>query len=608
MAALLARGAYLLEIRDMPFFSSPVVDARTYLDHALSIVAGAGGEGALWQPPLYPYFLAGLISIFGERHFLLHFLHAVMGSISCVLLLFMGWKAAGRAAGIAAGFVMAFYGPIVYFDGEYLATGLTVFINLSLLLSLFRLLDRWSLPASAFSGFLFGLSALARPNVLLFLMLFLIWSGWKVSGDKGMRLAVSRLLLLLAVTLITIAPATIHNWASEGEFVLISSNGGANFYIGNSAEREDTVGIRPTLAWGELMAEPVRSGATSSAAKSDYFFDRAFMDIREHPGGFVKGLLVKTGRFFHGHEYPRNVDLYRYRDYSVVLSVLMWERVIAFPYGLVVPLALSGLWFFLRGKDEKRTLLIIYAAAYAGSVILFFVTSRYRMPVLPVLILLACFSVIEAVRLARSSRWKAFSVWLVTALVLGVGANWKVWEAPLPPESEFHLHLGNALAGPDTWPQALKEYKRAIELSPELPDPYLQAGVVLYRAGKGGMALEYLSAAEDRAPEGKSIAKAWIEQYRGDIYFEAGELDEAADAYKSALHNFDYQHDARLGLARVLLRQGKAREAHSHLEKLVEQYPRSARAWYELSLVQKRLGMDREYALSVKKYRELSGR
>src|SRR5204862_248996 len=95
---------------------------------------------------------------------------------------------------------------------------------------------------------------------------------------------------------------------------------------------------------------------------------------------------------------------------SSLFSLLLWRSGVSFPFGLVAPLALAGLVAGSRGavasvrgapqdreveavsSDDRRSgvrLLLLYAASYAASILVFFPTDRYRLPLVPVLALLS---------------------------------------------------------------------------------------------------------------------------------------------------------------------------------------------------------------------------
>ena len=122
--ALVVRLIYLWESSSSPSFANPVLDASTYDGLARSLAAGKRVSGELfWQPVFYPYFLSivywfsnGSI-IFGKV------VQIFLGSLTCLLTYYVGKRVFNHGTGIIAGLTIALYGPLIFFDGELLATG-----------------------------------------------------------------------------------------------------------------------------------------------------------------------------------------------------------------------------------------------------------------------------------------------------------------------------------------------------------------------------------------------------------------------------------------------------------------------------------------------------
>ena len=82
----------------------------------------------------------------------------------------------------------------------------------------------------------------------------------------------------------------------------------------------------------------------------------------------------------------------------------------------------------------------------------------------------------------------------------------------------------------------------------------------------------------------------------GDLYREAGVLNEAAHQYKRALEIRDLFHDIRLRLAQVLLELDRPAEAADELRRVLAVNPRFVAARLDLGLAWFKLG-DRDAAL-----------
>ena len=101
-------------------------------------------------------------------------------------------------------------------------------------------------------GFCLGLAALAVANILLFLPMALLWVIVARRALPWPRRLLNALPLLLGASLV-IAPVTLRNYLIGDDLVLISSNGGINFYLGNNANYEETIRIPPGPAWRALV-------------------------------------------------------------------------------------------------------------------------------------------------------------------------------------------------------------------------------------------------------------------------------------------------------------------------------------------------------------------
>src|SRR4029453_15773682 len=84
------------------------------------------------------------------------------------------------------------------------------------------------------------------------------------------------------------------------------------------------------------------------------------------------------------HAYERG-DNQSFNFTRAEIPALRW---IPLTFGLVFPLAMLGLWV-TRREGGRMGIVPLHALCYAAGVILFFVTARYRLAVVPALLLLA---------------------------------------------------------------------------------------------------------------------------------------------------------------------------------------------------------------------------
>ncbi|MCK7467852.1 MAG: hypothetical protein MZU91_06840 [Desulfosudis oleivorans] len=100
--------------------------------------------------------------------------------------------------------------------------------------------------------------------------------------------------LFLAAALLPAAPVVLIDRARSGEWFLLQTNGGLNFYIGNGPESDGTPWARPGGDWDELLSRPARAGVESDAAQDRWFARAALSAAADDPGRFVRLLGRKA--------------------------------------------------------------------------------------------------------------------------------------------------------------------------------------------------------------------------------------------------------------------------------------------------------------------------
>jgi 4-amino-4-deoxy-L-arabinose transferase-like glycosyltransferase len=296
------RLIYLYQIRAIPFFSAPLIDAQAYLVQAVKVSSGnLIGHEAFWQPPLYPYLLGWLVHLFGLNAFKIYLVQVAAGSLSAGLIYILGRNVFDRKVGALAGLAASLYGPFMFYEVQLLIPFLIVLLDLVLLILLLRYRQKGSLRHAAGSGLVLGLSAIARPNILLFGPAAAIWLLWTERGRLKVGPAFHRILAFFLACAAVVAVVTVRNYSVGGQFILISWNGGANFYLGNNRNWKETVSVRPGFAWDDLMDRPAHQGFLKETERSDYFYSKALDDIKDHPLWWMSLLGYKFYLFFHGH-------------------------------------------------------------------------------------------------------------------------------------------------------------------------------------------------------------------------------------------------------------------------------------------------------------------
>ena len=601
--ALVVRLIFLAENLNTPFYNYRGIDAQQYHLMAVGFLKGTWpGEQAFFWPPLYPLFLGLLYKTIGQNVTVLRILHATLGSVSCVLVYFIARTVFNRRfVPIAAAIICCLCGTLVYFDSQLLSGSLDVLLELLIIFSLLFASRRRQIGWWVLTGLVFGLSVINRGAILLFLPIILFWMymvlryHWglevKPEGPAFWKTAVA---ILLPVGLI-VFPVVLHNvrydravvdkkpepvglkqFVSTG-FLPIASNLGINFYLGNHWELREVNNINHPehfIYFHRIKDEPAEKGIESAFGQSRYLVRQTLGHTFEKPVDFIKLMGLKVFQLFNGAEIPRNANLYAFRQYSGILSILLWKKIIAFPSGLIIPLGLVGL-FLSRELWRKHFLLLGCLVIQSIFILAFFVTARYRLPAIPLLSIYAAFALEAFIRYAKQSPKRRAAVPIVLLVLLVLFCNSFTGRIETEHGYSEYGNLGNALLGEGKIEEAILRYNEALKLAPDYPEANIRLANALSQKGEINQAIAYYKKALQRKTDCHKVRYSpLVMQHRTACYevhrYLAGDLvkqgknDEAIEHYAMSLELNADQPEVHYNLANVLMEEGKLNEAIAH--------------------------------------------
>lgn len=569
LAGVGLRASYFGEIAQSPEFRHPLVDPLFSDYWARALVTGDWSSSGIqevygrlpgiperpyFRPPGYPHFLALVYRAAGTSYVAPRIAQMVLGIGSALLALALARLLLGRAAGVVAAGFMATYWGFIYFEGELQEPSLLILLTLGLLVTLVlaaREVGRPRTPAGAghtallalASGLLLGLATLVRANVALFLPVALAWAFW-VSRRRLQHRAFRVLALGLIVgAVIAVAPATVRNWVVARDFVPVSSNLGINLYIGNNREAQGMfVGDAPTLnRFGSCFDYPrIASELESEIGRplrdsevSAIYTRKAIAFARGNPAAVLRLMARKAYLFWGPHEMSLDRVVTYDRLSSQTLRLIPWTFPLALALGLAGTAALaaelrrSG----RRGgqstapsdaegqrlQDAELTregivLLAVFALTSFASFLPFFVTAGYRLPVVPVLLILGAYAAVRFATLVARRDARRAVVWPVA-----VAALCALGSVPLvryePGIAKWHYDRGVALALEGRHEAAALEYRKAIATTQNpSPETHSNLGMALAATGRLADAVAALGEAIAVNPldQGSANNLAWI--------------------------------------------------------------------------------------------------
>ena len=653
VVALAIRLIHVWQLRRSPFFDVLLGDAHGYDEWARRIAGGEWiGRDVFYQAPLYPYFLGVIYSVVGHSLLAVRVVQALVGSASCALLALAGrrffspvgsdvsFSSVGsdfsRIVGTVAGLGLAIYAPAIFFDGLLQKSVLDVFFLSLALWLLARLLDE---PANSrvwlSLGLTMGALSLTRENALVFIVVILGWCLVRVPPDtstemvrlkpdttydpKRSRRATRRpdvgsgrtdvgsgfsriiplrdrlrhagtFVLGLAIVLL---PVAIRNYAVGGGFYLTTSQFGPNFYIGNNPTSDGTYS---SLRFGRGAPEYERQDATelaehalgrtlTPAEVSTYWSDRALDFITAHPAQWLRLMGRKFVLLWNATEMLDTESQESYAEWSWPLKLGGWFG----HFGVLAPLALIGA--ILAWRDRTR-LGILYAMTgfYAASVLMFYVFARYRLPLVPLLMLFAAFALVSVAVWMRASYddqrgtrgdrrvlWRFASArsavsGLIVVALFAVLANWPILSKTLM-KAITETNLAVALQAEGRVAEAAAHYRRAIAIQPDYAPAYNNLGVTERAMGQTDKAIQAyeqaLSVKPDFPDAHYNLANALLEKNRP---------AEAAEHFRIALQSIPDSAGASNNLGIALAAEGKPEDAIAAFRAAVAAEPASAKA------------------------------
>ena len=580
--AFLVRYVFLIQIKSSsPFFGSPIMDELYHDRWAQQIAAGDWmGSESFFRAPLYIYMLALIYKIFGHSFFIPRLFQIFLGSLSCVLTYLIAKKLFNRTIGVLSGIIASLYGVLVLYDARLLLDSLTVFLDLVLVGLLILTAEKPKLINWLFCGIVLGLSAITRPNILIFVPFILIWMFFWFQKKSSVKKVLLRWAFLCLGVLLMVAPVTLRNYLADGDFVLISWQGGYNFYLGNNPQASGwsatAAHIDPTW-WGGYddairLAEEETGRKLKPSQISDFWLKKGMDFIVSQPGSWLKLMGKKISYFWKGYEIGNNENEYLYTNLSSLLNLLMGKRILYIPFGLVGPLSLWGLVIGLK-KWRRFLLLYLFILSYSASVILFFVCSRYRIPVIPFLIMFASFSLWWIFQKIKHKEILQAFIFLVVLIILLIALNTPLENLVGYQPYTDHYVLGISYQNLGQLEPAIKEYKTSLEYRPNFAPARNNLANIYAQSGKTDLAIEEYQRAILLDP---SYEKTYYNL--AILYHRKGELDSAIVYYSKAIKLNPRYELAHLNLGKAYSQKGLVEEAKGEWKKVLELNPDNAEA------------------------------
>ena len=429
--ALLVRCAALWGARD----AVPILDEKLYLARAHALLDGKGLVGSYqswvrhddakpvseppqypgaYQPPGYVVFLASIMGVTGRSVLAVKIVQCVLSTLTVLVIFGLGRSWFGEGCGLLSAGICALYPNLIAFS--HLLWSETLFILL-LVVWLWLLTREARLPDIGLcvgAGVVLAMLMLTRSAIVYFLPVFGIW--FVVVHRPVWRRAILHFTLMLVAAWVLVLPWTVRNYQVHGGFVFVDTNGPFNLWRGNTPwtflHRAEQTGYQPPFE--DIPLYPMRGISVRrlvTLARQDlgdalltdlqimgYAQRAAWEYIRGDPEAFVDRGWYKIVNmwnptsFLIRHYHPK---INAYGDVAPwIVSVVTWSAVLS--YVIVMMLGMLGL--VMSSRNPVVWLVLLLVLFYTALSVVAFGLTRYRLPLMPLIIILAAYAILALSR------------------------------------------------------------------------------------------------------------------------------------------------------------------------------------------------------------------
>jgi len=544
---LVLRLLYLWEYTSSPLFLSPSVDGLYHLEWAKNIALRQmfpEFNQPFFRAPLYPIFL-GVLFRLGCNNVVAAVVQAIFSLLTIVIVARITDRIGGTTPAKISAWITACYGPLLSYQLEFQLPVLTVplfLLFVEFMLSAQVEENKYALPLASLTV---GLLAITQANFLIFVPLILYITV------RALIKSPRKILIWLALVLwlIPIVRVTYANWRRSHQPVLIASQGGINFYLGNNEKADGAYAVHPELGadwqWEDaksftrLKSEPEYDyfafGGRQKHAISDAVADKRYWQMGlqfwlDQPRKAIVLTIRKLSYLFHHYEIGNNRDLQRFWADRPVTKWLGSEWL----FGLIAPIGIAG--FLLLRKNKSVQTAAIYGALLLLSYVPFFITARYRLPVTGLLIASA------STLLYKIYHHEFTNLQILLPAIVGLVLVWHPFGAPTADPAFYAFTKGNAYLRLQQYEDARTCYKEAERLGNTYPMFANNYGLALMYTGEYKEAEQWLRLALYRVSERQQDKETYDIMDNLAVVYEQERDYEQAFYFYSRFYNRYYRH------------------------------------------------------------------
>ncbi|MFZ0732621.1 MAG: glycosyltransferase family 39 protein [Candidatus Sulfotelmatobacter sp.] len=347
-----------------------------------------------WEPPLYPFLIAGVFQIFGiytkTAAFVLLSLNSIFSALTCLPIFKIARRIFSEEVAIGSAWAWALLPNVIFWSTRAIWETTLAALLLTTLFWFaltFEEHDGW-MPWFQF-GLLWGITALSSTSLISFLPACGLWA-WSRRA-KARKRSLGGVVLASVIFFACITPWIVRNYQTFGKFIFIRDNFGAELRLGNGPGADGTLmlyldpphdiyAMRQFQSMGEISYIAMRKRQALEYIREDY----------------ARFAVLSVRRFIYFWAGPpRESQSWMMTELKnslfLATSILMFWGL-----GRSIRQRRPGAWLFFW-------LILLYPAVY------YFVycIPRYRVPIEPEIAILCVFLITEAMHKSPASKTTA---------------------------------------------------------------------------------------------------------------------------------------------------------------------------------------------------------
>ena len=335
-----------------------------------------------WEPPLYPYLIAGVFRLAGVYSngsaLILLTINSFFSALTCIPIFLIAKECFSERVGVWSAWMWAVLPFVMFYSTRWIwETSLAALLLTALFWLTLQLENvQGFMPWIAF-GVLWGVAALTNTSLIAFLPASGLWAWYRRA--KMQKKSLAGVVLASVFFAATIAPWLVRNYETFGRFVFIRSNFGAELRLGNGPWAEGL-----WMQWLHPTQDVLEMKRYQQLGELGYVAARKQEAVAWIQADYPRFLWVSVKRFVYywgGLPRPGEGPLVPFKN-----SLFLASSVLAFwGLGRAIRKGKHAAWAFFW-------LVLSYSFVYY----IVFPHPRYRHPIEPELLILIVYVISEA--------------------------------------------------------------------------------------------------------------------------------------------------------------------------------------------------------------------